>query len=327
MLRAARHPEPATGVTVVAPFLDRLATLVRALRRRLTASRHADPDPAQTDAWLHAGEVAHREGRRGEAVELYRRVLARRGADLAALRGLRDVMLAEGRFSEAVGAQERILAIAGLRERASEAERLAGIDYEWARAELTGGRALAAVPLLKRALRASRDFVPAAVALGEAQALAGEPREAVRTWERALETRPSLPILSRLERAYRDEGRPTRMIALYQEALVRAPDDLALAVALGRVYLELEMLDEAADQLEKVETRAPDLSIVHAYLGAVFERRGEWREACAEYRRALRLGGAWDWPHRCEDCGSQEAGWRDRCESCRRWNRMRPVQS
>src|SRR3989442_6552479 len=87
------------------------------------------------------------------------------------------------------------------------------------------------------------------------------------------------------------------MIALYRAAVDRAPDDLALAVALGRVYFELEMLDEAADQFEKIEVRAPDLPVVHAFLGAVFERRGETREAFAEYRRALRPGDAVDRPH------------------------------
>ena len=65
------------------------------------------------------------------------------------------------------------------------------------------------------------------------------------------------------------------MIALYQAAVARAPDDLALALALGRVYFELEMLDEAAEQFEKIEVRVPDLPVIHAYLGAVFERRGQ----------------------------------------------------
>ena len=51
------------------------------------------------------------------------------------------------------------------------------------------------------------------------------------------------------------------MIALYRAASERAPDNLALAVGLGRVYFELEMLDEAADQFEKVEVRAPDMPI------------------------------------------------------------------
>ena len=41
---------------------------------------------------------------------------------------------------------------------------------------------------------------------------------------------------------------------------------------------------------EKLEMRAPDLPVVHAFLGAVFERRGDARDAFDEYRRALRLG-------------------------------------
>src|SRR5207248_675829 len=138
----------------------------------------------------------------------------------------------------------------------------------------------------RASLRIDRDFLPALVALGDAYEAAGDRREAVRAWERAAEMHPALPLLARLERVYRDEGRPSRMIALYREAAARAGDDLALAVALGRVYLELEMLDEAADQLEKVEVRAPDLPLVHAYLGAVFERRGDTAAAFDEYRRA-----------------------------------------
>src|SRR5204863_2682794 len=132
--------------------------------------------------------------------------------------------------------------------------------------------------------------------------LTGDHREAVRTWERAAESLPALPLLARLERAYRQEGRPSRMIALYRAAIERAPDDLSLAVALGRVFFELEMLDEAADQFEKVEVQAPDLPAVHAFLGAVFERRGETRVASAEYRRALQLARALDSPHRCDAC-------------------------
>jgi lipopolysaccharide biosynthesis regulator YciM len=114
------------------------------------------------------------------------------------------------------------------------------------------------------------------------------------------------------------------MIALYRAASERAPDNLALAVALGRVYFELEMLDEAADQFEKVEVRAPDMPIVHAFLGAVFERRGETRDAFEEYRRALRLDHVFDWPHQCAACGARAPVWDDRCPQCHRWNTLRP---
>jgi len=203
----------------------------------------------------------------------------------------------------------------------------AALLHEAGRTELGHGRPATALGYFRSALRVDRDFVPSLVALGDAYDAAGDRREAVRAWERAVETHPALPLLARLERAYREEGRPSRMIALYQEALGRAGDDLALAVALGRVYLELEMLDEAADQLEKVEVRAPDLPLVHAYLGAVFERRGETAAAFDEYRRALRLGHAFEWPHACAACGATVAGWRERCERCRRFNTVHPLRS
>jgi lipopolysaccharide biosynthesis regulator YciM len=116
------------------------------------------------------------------------------------------------------------------------------------------------------------------------------------------------------------------MIALYRNAAARAPDDLALAAALGRVYFELEMLDEATEQFEKLEMRAPDMPVVHAFLGAVFERSGEARAAFDEYRRALRLGHAFDWPHRCHVCSATAPTWQDRCPQCQRWNTLRPSQ-
>src|SRR6185503_10302315 len=118
---------------------------------------------------------------------------------------------------------------------------------------------------------------------------------------------------------------PSRMIALYRAAAERAPDDLALAVELGRVYFDLEMLDEAADQFEKIEVRAPDLPVVHAYLGAVFEHRGDTADAFAEYRRALRLGHSFVVPLRCDACGAVAERWQDRCPRCRRWNTIRPT--
>src|SRR5256885_197556 len=189
-----------------------------------------------------------------------------------------------------------------------------------------GHRALRVLGL-ERAPASGENDPPAIEALRRAEAprAAGDAREAVRTWERAAEVHPVLPLLARLERAYREQDRPSRMIALYRAASERAPDDLGLAAALGRVYFELEMLDEAADQFEKIEVRAPDLPTVHAFLGAVFERRGDTREAFDECRRALRLAHGFDWPPRCTACGATAPRWQDRCDACRRWNTLRPA--
>ena len=298
------------------------------LKRLFDWRRSSAPgaDDTETAALLaHADEV-RRAGRSHEAGTLYRQILQARRSHLGALRGLRDVAAEAAQWGEALELQQRILGGVGPTQRAAETEWLVIIYYELGRAELAQSNTAAALAHLKNALRTDRTFLPAALALGDAYEATGDRREAVRVWERATEAQPALPLLVRLERGFREEGRPRRMIALYQQALERAPDEPALALALGRVFFELEMLDEAADQFEKVEVRAPGLPAVHAYLGAVFERRGETRAAFDEYRRALQLAHAFEWPHRCAACGAVSALWQDPCPACRRWNTLRPVR-
>ena len=284
-------------------------------------------DDAATIELLQRAADARRLGRSDEAGTLYRQVLQTRRGHLGALRGVRDLAVEGGRWREALEAQQRVLGAVGSTERSPETEWLAIIHYELGRADVARANAGGALAHFKNAVRADRLFLPAALALGDAYELTGDRREAVRVWERTAEVNPALPLLARLERAYRQEGRPSRIIALYRTAAERAPDDLALAVALGRVFFELEMLDEAADQFEKVEVRLPGSPVVHALLGAVFERRGQTQEAFEEYRRALQLGHAFDWPHRCEACGAGGPMWQDRCAQCHRWNTLRPVHA
>lgn len=278
----------------------------------------------RAETLLAAAEDYRWLGRFDDAIAMYQRVLARDRDHLTALRGLRDMAAERERWSEALEAQERLVQLAPREERAREDAWLAAIHYELGRGLLARGDASGAVARFKEALRVQPDFLPAVVGLGDAHARLGDAREAVRVWERALEPHPVLPLLERVEQHHRAEGRPTRMIALYQAAAARQPDNLSLAFGLGRVYFELAMLDEAAEQFEKMEVRAPDLPLIHAYLGAIFERRGQLREALEEYRRALRFTEAIDWPHRCAACGAAHPRWLDRCPSCRRWNTSRP---
>ncbi len=237
----------------------------------------------------------------------------------------RDALIGERRWAAALEAQTLLMQGTPREERATEEATLAGLHYEIGRERLEKNDHPAATAHLKEALRVKSDFVPAALLLGEVYLKAGEPREALRVWERAADAPfPALPVLARIERLHREEGRPTRMISLYQDALARQPDNLALAFGLGRVYFELAMLDEAAEQFQKMEVRAPELPLIHAYLGAILERRGQSRDAMEEYRRALRSSDSVEWPHRCAACGAAHSRWVDRCPACGRWNTSRP---
>ena len=278
----------------------------------------------RADTLLAVALDYQRAGRPDEALATYRRILERDRSHLTALRAIRDLTLQQGRWGEALGAQQRLVDLVAEDERPAELDWLAGIRYEVGKRLLVDGKPQEALGHFKESLRANGGFLPAHVAMGDAFFKAGDQREAIRTWERALEIAPAPVLLRRLEERYRAEGRPSRMIALHQDALARAPQDLALAFALGRVYFELEMLDEAADQFQKVEVRTPDFAPLHAYLGAIFERRGQGADAFQEYRRALTLTQSFEWPHRCSACGLAHARWQDRCPGCGRWNTSEP---
>lgn len=278
----------------------------------------------RADTLLAVALDYQRAERVDEALATYGRILERDRTHLTALRAIRDLTLQQGRWSDALRAQQRLVDLVAEADRPAELDWLAGIHYEVGKRLLADGKPQEALGHFKESLRAHRGFLPAHVALGDAALKAGDPREAIRSWERALDIAPAPVLLRRLEERYRAEGRPSRMIALYQDALARAPQDLALAFALGRVYFELEMLDEAADQFQKVEVRTPDFAPLHAYLGAIFERRGQGVDAFQEYRRALALTQSFEWPHRCSACGLAHPRWQDRCPGCGRWNTSQP---
>ncbi|MBI2527128.1 MAG: DUF1049 domain-containing protein, partial [Candidatus Rokubacteria bacterium] len=286
-----------------------------ALVHRLQALRNDE----RPETLLAVAEDYRRAGRQDDALGIYRDVLARDPDHLTALRALRDLTAELGRWADALPAQERLLRLAPVQERAEEQAWLAGIQYEVGQARAADGDAQAAVTAFREALRVQADFLPAILALGDVHLKAGDAAQAGRVWERGLERQLALPLLSRIEQLHRAEGRPTRMIALYQQAAARAPENLAVALGLARVYFELSMLDEAADQFQKIEVQAPDLPSLHAYLGTIFERRGQVPQAFEEYRRALRSTASFEWPHRCAGCGAASPRWGDRCPSCRRW--------
>jgi tetratricopeptide (TPR) repeat protein len=288
--------------------LRALSSLVGLVDRLLGAPRPPGGTDPRADRLVAAAAQARSDGRSAEAMSLYRQALRHDRFHV---------------WPEAAEPARRLVALVPPADRARESEWLAVIHYEIGQARMAAGLPKPAAAEFRSAIRANRSFVPATIALGDAYEAAGDRWGALRVWERAAEVTPALPILARLEQVYRREGRPTRMIALYQEALERAPDDIALALALGRVYFELEMLDEAADHFEKLEVRVPDLPAVHAFLGAIFERRAQTREAFGEYRQALQLAHAFAAPCRCAACGATAPMWQARCPACGRWNSLR----
>jgi tetratricopeptide (TPR) repeat protein len=310
-------PEHARAHGALAELATERGDHQSALLHAVRALRSSDA----LDLHLAAARAYARVDRAPDALFAFRDVIAREPGHLAAWRGLRDLAVAAERWADALPAQERVVALTpDGPARAEEQDGLAGIHYELGRRRLAEGDHRAARLAFEAARRAKADFLPALVALGDAHQAEGRGAAALAVWEAGLAAGPALPLLSRIEHLHRAADRPRQMITLYEQAVLRWPDSLAVAVQLGRVYFELSMLDEAAEQFEKIEVRAADLPVIHAFLGAIFERRGQAREAFEEYRHLIRLASSFDWPHRCRACGAGQPRWMERCRACGRWN-------
>ena len=98
----------------------------------------------RAETLLAAADAYRQTGRPGDAIALFQDIIARDPGHVTALRALRDLAVAEGRWADALPAQERLMSAVAPDERASEQTSLAGIHYERGRArmaegDLTGG--------------------------------------------------------------------------------------------------------------------------------------------------------------------------------------------
>lgn len=127
--------------------------------------------------------------------------------------------------------------------------------------------------------------------LGTQRLGAGQVQEAVELFERSIAVKPTaegytfrgwaLSHLGRLEEAIEDCKRAIQLDAEFGNPY----NDIG-------VYLMQEgRLDEAIAWLEqaKLAKRYEPRHYPYANLGRIYERKGRWREALAEYREALRL--------------------------------------
>lgn len=274
-------------------------------------------DSLQGPSWvgaftkLHAGMIADQAGlyeisrdRLGEAyqddstdlrlVEAYARTLARAGDTTSAL-GVIDA------FQRQTGAIDRVTE--SLRQtieagdvapfiekpRIGIAEALYGIG----RGVGTNDNTLAASLLqLSLFLTPNADFP--AMALGSVLETMNQhqaaidvyrmiPAEASLHREASMQEALNLNVLKRHEEA----------IALLADLLKDDPEDVAAAVALGNVHRSLEQFDKAADvyttAIDAFEEVPAQLWTLYYYRGISLERTGRWKEAEADFRKALEL--------------------------------------
>lgn len=82
---------------------------------------------------------------------------------------------------------------------------------------------------------------------------------------------------------------PQQRLAVCQRAVESAPEDPALLVALGSVFMELQVLDEAHATLQRAVAAAPEWEAPHFELGKLLLRTEDTDGAAAAFAEAARL--------------------------------------
>jgi tetratricopeptide (TPR) repeat protein len=100
---------------------------------------------------------------------------------------------------------------------------------------------------------------------------------------------PNSRLFLPLAEEYRKAGLPDEAISVILSGLERQPGYTSARVALGRIYLEKSMVDEARNEFEAVVKAIPDNLFAHRKLADIYRDSGEVEKAIAEYETVLKL--------------------------------------
>ncbi len=104
-----------------------------------------------------------------------------------------------------------------------------------------------------------------------------------------VEKDPNSRLFLPLAEEYRKSGMLDEAISVILQGLERQPGYTSARVALGRLYLEKDMIDEAKKEFEGVVKAIPDNLFAHRKLADIYRDSGETEKAISEYETVIRL--------------------------------------
>ncbi len=280
-------------------------------------------DDRNIEVLLELGKDLEGAKRYEEALQALQKILQIEPDNLTALIRKRDLNIRLERWSEALEIQHRLLkANLPAAEKQAESALLIGCMYEVGRQLLERGHPDKARRYFRGAIKKDRTFLPAYIGIGEILIHEGKTKEAVEIFKKVYTRTRSMIILHRLEELYLDQGEPSEIIRVYQEALQQNPQNPVLQFYLGKLYYRLEMVDEAFDRLSTIEGPQDHLLDYHQIMANLYLRKQQFEEAIVELKKALSFKKRVVVPYICTQCQLESAEWSGRCRRCAKWNTL-----
>jgi lipopolysaccharide biosynthesis regulator YciM len=238
------------------------------------------------------------------------------------LKRLRDLKIKDSLWSEAADIQKTAAEVErdpGARGR--EKRLLAGLLFEAASRHVEDGALNEAIGRVKEVLKCDASFMPAHILLGEALYRQGNVAGALKVWEKALlKFQNPEPLFLKLEDAYLGESAPEKILERYRREIIARPNDVNLRLLLSRLYLRLEMVDDAIEELERLQQDGEETTYPRVLLGEAYLRRKQGHKAAMLFYEALGLDRELQPPFACSGCSYNSKTWTPRCPACGEWN-------
>lgn len=275
-------------------------------------------EPNHTGLLTHLAYDYKKAQRMDDAISTLENIIDINPSNIEALRDLRDIYRNIKRWEDACETQKEIIRYTTSNRKKSDQEVkiLLGFKYEYGNQLLEEGAIEKAEKVFREMIRQDKGFVPSYIGLGDAYYKEGKLDAAADTWEKAFAASGDIVFLHRLESMLIREEQPDRILEGYRNILAERPDDLTVRFFFGKLCLRLEMVEEALEQLLKVEASGGDFPEVHYLLAEAYRRRGRYEKSVGEFQKALYYKRKMVIPFVCSNCGKEFNKWSGCCPSC-----------
>lgn len=141
----------------------------------------------------------------------------------------------------------------------------------------------------KEAATVNPQFVKVHQALGSLYEKKGEPEKAAKALEAAVEISPNNPDrLTMLGKLYLEQGNVEKADEVFKSALKHDPNNPDRHTAIGEAFLKAGLDDKAAESFQGSLGLKQDVNVYNR-LGIALRRKGRFKEAIEEYKKALKV--------------------------------------
>ncbi len=138
--------------------------------------------------------------------------------------------------------------------------------------------------------------------------------------EKSYENTHAAILLARLEDLLISLGEPSRLISIYKSSISKRPADPVTKFFLGKLFYRLEMVDDAMETLNSIDTSVLSTPEFYSLRGELHLKRNQVAKALDEFRRACGIKQPPGLPYCCSQCGFTFDDWSGRCPHCSEWN-------